>query len=187
MHTLVGGAVAGMVSVCATYPLDLVRARLTVQDSIIARQYNGIQHAFVTITKKEGIMALYRGINPTLLGIAPYVGLNFMVFETLKKKAPRNEEGRPDIIYLFGCGATAGACGQTAAYPFDLLRRRCQLQSCSGNTTTQYKGTLDGFQRILQHEGFFGLYKGLWPNFIKVVPSVAVMFVSNELIKRMIL
>lgn len=31
-----------------------------------------------------GVVGLYKGLSPTLLGIAPYVGLNFAVYETLK-------------------------------------------------------------------------------------------------------
>ncbi len=44
-----------------------------------------IRHAFQTILKEEGgFWSLYRGIFPTLTGIAPYVGLNFACYETLK-------------------------------------------------------------------------------------------------------
>lgn len=46
-----------------------------------------IRHAFQTILREEGGVwsgCLYRGLFPTLLGIAPYVGLNFAVYETLK-------------------------------------------------------------------------------------------------------
>ena len=46
-----------------------------------------IGHAFQTILKEEGGFwsgCLYRGIFPTLMGIAPYVGLNFAFYETLK-------------------------------------------------------------------------------------------------------
>lgn len=46
-----------------------------------------IRHAFQTILREEGGLlsgCLYRGLLPTLLGIAPYVGLNFAVYETLK-------------------------------------------------------------------------------------------------------
>ena len=46
-----------------------------------------VRHAFRVILKEEGGLwsgCLYRGIFPTLCGIAPYVGLNFAVYETLK-------------------------------------------------------------------------------------------------------
>ena len=49
--------------------------------------FRNIRHAFRVILKEEGGFwsgCLYRGIFPTLCGIAPYVGLNFAVYETLK-------------------------------------------------------------------------------------------------------
>ena len=33
---------------------------------------------------QEGMMALWRGWLPSVIGVIPYVGLNFSVYETLK-------------------------------------------------------------------------------------------------------
>ncbi|TMW61319.1 hypothetical protein Poli38472_012510 [Pythium oligandrum] len=184
---LVGGAVAGVVSVFFTYPLDFVRARLTVQGGLSTTQYTGIWDALKGIYRSEGIVGMYRGMTPTVIGVAPYVGLNFMVFETLRGTVPVDANGRPDAMYLLVCGAVAGACGQTAAYPMDLLRRRFQLSSMrAGETGETYTSTWGGLRAIVRTEGVRGLYKGLAPNFIKVVPSIAIMFTTNELLKRML-
>uniref|UniRef100_K3WFZ9 Mitochondrial carrier protein n=1 Tax=Globisporangium ultimum (strain ATCC 200006 / CBS 805.95 / DAOM BR144) TaxID=431595 RepID=K3WFZ9_GLOUD len=181
LQKLCGGATAGVVSVIFTYPLDFVRARLTVQGGLSTAQYSGIVDALRGTFKSEGIAGMYRGVSPTILGVAPYVGLNFMVFETLRGVVPVDANGDPNTWYILGCGAVAGACGQTAAYPMDLLRRRFQVSSMGGDA---YSSTLGGLRAIVREEGFAGLYKGLWPNFIKVVPSIAIMFTTNELLKR---
>jgi solute carrier family 25 (mitochondrial phosphate transporter), member 23/24/25/41 len=187
LRKLVGGAVAGIVSVGVTYPLDFVRARLTVQGGLSTTHYTGVIDALRGIARTEGALALYRGITPTVIGVAPYVGLNFMVFETLRATAPVNAEGKPSTFFLLACGAVAGACGQTAAYPLDLLRRRFQvsgLQTQSSSRAGHYKSTLGGLVWIVRTEGVRGLYKGLAPNFVKVVPSIAIMFTTNELLQR---
>ncbi|DAZ99712.1 TPA: LOW QUALITY PROTEIN: hypothetical protein N0F65_000890 [Lagenidium giganteum] len=181
LRKLFGGATAGVASVIVTYPLDFVRARLTVQGGLSSAQYTGIVDALRGIYRHEGLIAMYRGVSPTILGVTPYVGLNFMVFETLRATAPLDANGRPDAMYLLGCGA----CGQTAAYPMDLLRRRFQLSSMSASGHGAYTSTLGGLRTIVREEGFGGLYKGLWPNFIKVVPSIAIMFTTNELFNRL--
>ena len=65
----------GMTAVICTYPLDVIRARLAFQ---VAGEtfYTGIYDAFrVMITQEGGLRALYRGIVPTMLGMAPYAGL----------------------------------------------------------------------------------------------------------------
>ena len=67
----------------ATYPLDMIRGRLTVQVDGKA-QYTGMAHAARVIIAEEGLGALYMGWLPSVLGVIPYVGLNFAVYETLK-------------------------------------------------------------------------------------------------------
>ncbi|KAE8897698.1 hypothetical protein PF005_g17117 [Phytophthora fragariae] len=185
LQKLFGGAVAGVVSVCITYPLDAARARLTVQGGLANTAHTGVFNTLSTVVRTEGLRGVYRGVLPTIWGIAPYVGLNFTVFETLRTTVPRNENGEPDAMYLLVCGALAGACGQTAAYPMDILRRRFQLSAMRGDAT-EYTSTLGGLRTIVREEGARGLYKGLAPNFIKVVPSIAIMFTTNELLKRFI-
>lgn len=44
-------------------------------------QYKGILDCGLQITKKEGMMALYRGFLPNLLGIIPYAGIDLSIYE----------------------------------------------------------------------------------------------------------
>jgi solute carrier family 25 phosphate transporter 23/24/25/41 len=79
---LVCGGIAGITSVTVTYPLDIVRTRLSIQSASFAelgqRDQNqklpGMFTTMVRIYKTEGgMIALYRGIVPTVAGVAPYV------------------------------------------------------------------------------------------------------------------
>lgn len=181
---LVVGTLAGATSVAMTYPLDLVRGRLTAQGGAVQGgfRYNGVWHALVTITKQEGFLALYSGSKPTIIGIAPYVGINYFVYESLKEAfVPPDLTERKRALTLIMCGAVAGACGQTIAYPFDLLRRRFQMMPAGGKQV--YEGILHAFRTIIRTEGTRALYKGYSANFVKVVPSVAIAFTANDLMK----
>ncbi len=40
---------------------------------------------FLTVGRTEGILALYKGLLPTLVGIAPYAALNFASYDMLKR------------------------------------------------------------------------------------------------------
>lgn len=79
---LVCGGAAGITSVFFTYPLDIVRTRLSIQSASFAvlSQANkaklpGMWATMVTMYRTEGgVLALYRGIIPTVAGVAPYVG-----------------------------------------------------------------------------------------------------------------
>lgn len=79
---LLCGAAAGITSVTITYPLDIVRTRLSIQSASFADLGNrdptqklpGMFTTMVSIYKNEGgTIALYRGIAPTVVGVAPYV------------------------------------------------------------------------------------------------------------------
>lgn len=45
----------------------------------------------------------------------------------------------------------------------------------------QYKSIWDAVTVIIKHEGFFGLYKGIVPNLLKVAPSMASSWLSFEM------
>lgn len=40
------------------------------------------------------------------------------------------------------------------------------------------------FREIVQREGFRGLYRGITPNFIKVIPAVSISYVVYEYASR---
>ena len=65
-----------MTAVIATYPLDVMRARIAFQHKD-ERIYYGVIDTIKTISQQEGKWALFRGIVPTLLGMVPYGGKYF--------------------------------------------------------------------------------------------------------------
>ena len=81
IRRLICGGFAGITSVTFTYPLDIVRTRLSVQSASFAKLDNvtleklpGMWGTMKHMHKYEGgFPALYRGIVPTLAGVAPYV------------------------------------------------------------------------------------------------------------------
>ena len=75
------------------------------------------------------------------------------------------------------CGGLAGAAAQTVTYPLDVLRRR--LQS-SGALGLCYTGMTDAAIKIYREEGIRSLYRGMLPNYLKMVPAISVSFVVYE-------
>jgi len=46
----------------------------------------GLGNALVTVVRAEGVRALYKGLAPTLVGIAPYAAINFASYDLLKRR-----------------------------------------------------------------------------------------------------
>lgn len=185
---ILAGSLAGTTSVFLTYPLDLTRTLLGFQHSEL--RYRGVANAIYTIISTEGIRGLYKGFGATALGIIPYAGTSFFSYEQLKRlclsEAVRewtcDSEGKLRLIPKLACGGLAGALAQTAAYPLDTVRRRMQLHGMAQHLP-RYRHTWDALIRILQTEGIRGLYIGLSINYLKVVPSMSVSFVTYETMK----
>ena len=127
-----------------------------------------------------GLPALYRGILPTVAGVAPYVGLNFMVYELARTQFTPEGQKDPSAVGKLGAGAVSGAVAQTITYPFDVLRRRFQINTMSG-MGYKYAGVGDAVKQIVMTEGVRGLYKGIVPNLLKVAPSMASSWLSFEM------
>ncbi|GAP84635.1 putative mitochondrial carrier protein [Rosellinia necatrix] len=187
VQRLLCGGVAGITSVVFTYPLDIVRTRLSIQTASFAAlsekhtgKLPGMWTTLVLMYKSEGgLSALYRGIIPTVAGVAPYVGLNFMTYEFVRKYLTPEGDQNPNAGRKLLAGAVSGAVAQTCTYPFDVLRRRFQINTMSG-MGYQYKSIGDAIKVIITQEGIRGLYKGLVPNLLKVAPSMAANWLSFE-------
>ncbi|KAH8709001.1 putative mitochondrial carrier [Beauveria bassiana] len=184
---LVCGGSAGITSVFLTYPLDIVRTRLSIQSASFAelgnrpQQLPGMWSTMATMYRSEGgVPALYRGIIPTVAGVAPYVGLNFMVYESVRNYLTPEGDKNPSAARKLLAGAISGAVAQTCTYPFDVLRRRFQINTMSG-MGYKYKSLTDAVRVIVAQEGVKGLYKGIAPNLLKVAPSMASSWLSFEL------
>lgn len=88
MESLVGGMIAGTVSVICTYPLDLTRAQLAVLKKK-ANHNQGFVSILVGNYRRAGVAGLFRGLSPTLLGILPYSGFAFALNEQGKREVRR--------------------------------------------------------------------------------------------------
>lgn len=134
------GGLAGITSVTFTYPLDIVRTRLSIQSAGFAAlgkhegKLPGMWQTMVKMyTTEGGILGLYRGIIPTVAGVAPYVsdlrshmealliclqvGLNFMVYESIRTYFTSPGEKNPPWYRKLAAGAISGAVAQTCTYP----------------------------------------------------------------------
>jgi solute carrier family 25 phosphate transporter 23/24/25/41 len=79
--SLLCGAFAGMTASTIIQPLDLVRRRQQVMS-----KPDGMIRIFYDVVSKHGVLALYRGLGPELIKVAPAVGLNFYIYEFVRRE-----------------------------------------------------------------------------------------------------
>ncbi len=74
---LAAGLLSGTLLVCSAYPLELAQTRL----ASLAGQYRGIAHCLRDALARDGARGLFAGLVPSILGVAPYVAVQFWLYD----------------------------------------------------------------------------------------------------------
>ncbi|XP_028338974.1 calcium-binding mitochondrial carrier protein SCaMC-2 isoform X4 [Physeter macrocephalus] len=178
---LVAGSLAGAIAQSSIYPMEVLKTRMALRKT---GQYSGMLDCARKILAREGVAAFYKGYVPNMLGIIPYAGIDLAVYETLKNAWLQRyavNSADPGVFVLLACGTMSSTCGQLASYPLALVRTRMQAQASIEGAPEVTMSSL--FKQILRTEGAFGLYRGLAPNFMKVIPAVSISYVVYENLK----
>ncbi|XP_030061362.1 mitochondrial adenyl nucleotide antiporter SLC25A24 [Microcaecilia unicolor] len=177
----IAGSLAGATAQTSIYPMEVLKTRLAVGKT---GQYSGMFDCGKKILKREGVKAFYKGYIPNILGILPYAGIDLAIYETLKNtwlQHYSSGSANPGVLVLLACGTISSTCGQLASYPLALVRTRMQAQASVEGAPQLNMVAL--FKRIIEKEGFFGLYRGIAPNFMKVLPAVSISYIVYEKMK----
>ena len=197
-----------MISVCFTYPLELIRVRMAFQTRSQTAPSMSSYSSFTSVVQQlyhEGqstssvpsralidrlpILKFYRGFTVTLTGMVPYAGVSFLSWGFLRARwlpAPDPGRGRPKATPVADLciGAVSGAVGQTVSYPFEVVRRRMQV----GGLTQPDRWLRWGetVREVWRTGGWRGFYVGLGIGYLKVVPMTAVSFAVWQSMKRVL-
>ncbi|KAJ8080409.1 hypothetical protein PM082_017242 [Marasmius tenuissimus] len=183
---------AGATSTLCTNPLWVIKTRFMTQTREEVR-YRHTLDAFLTIYRSEGIRAFYRGLLPSLLGIA-HVAVQFPLYEQLKLWAQGDSEEALSSPTILGCSAIAKMVASITTYPHEVVRTRLQTQrrplssEMSSDGMLQHHpprgGVIYVTKKLIRKEGWSGLYKGLSVNLLRTVPNSAVTMLTYELLMR---
>ncbi|KAL8692602.1 MAG: hypothetical protein Q9218_002418 [Villophora microphyllina] len=142
--------------------------------------------------KTSGIRSFYRGLPMGLVGMFPYSAIDLTTFEytkrfvasyNAKKRHCHEDDAAPGNFMTASIGAFSGAFGASVVYPINLLRTRLQSQGTAIHPPT-YTGVVDVTVQTVRREGVRGLFKGITPNLLKVVPAVSITYVIYDNSKK---
>ena len=133
------GAGAGVIATSATYPLDIMRTQFAIQGR--ERVHNSLADFVSHTYRKEGLRGFYAGLPAGVLGVAPYIGLNFALYDSMKavtpllyermgvhEDVPRHQSVGMKTIIDGVVGGVAGGISKLMVYPLDTVKRRLQFQ-----------------------------------------------------------
>lgn len=186
---ILNGMFSGALSNAIANPTDLLKIRMQANHPSV--QGKRLFPAMFSIAKKEGVRGLWSSVLPTAQRAAIVCGVELAVYDWMKKQ----------LIYRFHCSDTigthflssftAGLAGALSSTPIDVVRTRLMNQEnlhprhqVSTTSTTPYRGVIDCFVKTTKNEGFFALYKGFFPSWLRLGPWNIVFFIVFEQLKR---
>jgi len=170
---LLAGASAACTATIVTYPLDIIRLRLSVDPTT-----TNMVAVFKNIMREEGVMAFAKGLPATCLSIAPYSALNFCAFDLFKQTIPEEIRNEPQGIAMASLMATAVATG--SCYPLDTVRRQMQMKSSTATNIVV------AAKNIVATQGVGGLFRGFVPNAVKNMPNKSIQLTTYDVLKKFI-
>ncbi|KAL8940447.1 MAG: hypothetical protein Q9216_002817 [Gyalolechia sp. 2 TL-2023] len=175
----------GMISQLVNLPVSRMQCE-TVEGGLHGNKL--ISDTARKMWKRNGIRSFYRGLPMGLVGMFPYSAIDLTTFEytkrsvvsyNAKKRHCHEDDASPGNFATACMGAFSGAFGASVVYPLNLLRTRLQSQGTAIHPPT-YTGIMDVTVKTLRGEGFRGLFKGITPNLLKVVPAVSITYVVYD-------
>ena len=183
MINMASGGLAGAGSLMIVYPLDYARTRLASDVGAGKQQFNGLIDCLTKTVKNAGVGGLYNGVGVSIVGIIPYRGVYFGLFDTLSGYNPyqKSDNNLFRAGSKFGCAQFSAIMAGYASYPLDTVRRRLQMQSEKPKADWVYSGTMDCFKKIIANEGASALFKGAGANALRTVGAAMVLVLYSEI------
>uniref|UniRef100_A0A914ZT29 Mitochondrial carrier protein n=1 Tax=Parascaris univalens TaxID=6257 RepID=A0A914ZT29_PARUN len=136
-------------------------------------QRKNIFKLFHHIIVNEGVGALYKGLGPNLIGVAPSKAVYFYTYSSCKRFWNGVDIFVPNsaIVHMLSA-ACAGFVAATVVNPIWLVKTRLQL----------HKGPLtitECIKRVFRNEGIKGFYRGVTASYMGISETV-IQFVLYE-------
>lgn len=197
---LVNGAIAGVVGVACTFPLDLCKTRLQDQRHLGAQKhYKNLADCLWKVARAEGVRGLYKGIGVNLLLINPEKALKLAVNDQLRQMYGGRRHTLPLSKEMIAGGA-AGFCQVVITTPMEMLKIQLQLagsqttaprianstttvaaassnvRTFGTNSSTAPQSALRIAHDLMRSKGISGIYRGLGATLLRDVPFSCIYF-----------
>merc|ERR1712230_350500 len=136
---------------------------------------------YVRTAKEGGFFSLYNGLFASSIGIVVYRGVQFGLQDIIKAFNPyQYDVSMVGIVSKFIVAQIAVSVSGIAAYPFDTMQRRLQIEASKPKSEQIYNGMGDCFAKILKNEGAGGFFKGAFANILRGTGAAITLVLYDE-------
>ncbi|KAK7276230.1 hypothetical protein RIF29_17367 [Crotalaria pallida] len=174
----ISGSFGGIVEATCLQPIDVIKTRLQLDRS---GNYKGILHCGTTISRTEGVRALWKGLTPfathLTLKYALRMGSNAVLQSAFKDPETGKVSSHGRFLSGFGAGVLEALVIVT---PFEVVKIKLQQQRGLSPELLKYKGPVHCAQTIIREEGLRGLWAGASPTVMRNGTNQAAMFTAKN-------
>ncbi|EJT96970.1 mitochondrial ornithine transporter 1 [Dacryopinax primogenitus] len=173
---LIAGSVGGAAQVLVGQPLDTIKTRAQIAPK---GMFKGPVDILMQTMRKEGFLALYKGMASPLIGIAGVNSLLFAAYSVSKRVvSPYPDLSIPQIALA---GSMAGTINSVLASPVEMFKVRMQAQYGQPGDKRLRHVVSD----MWTHWGFRkGIMRGFWVTVAREIPAYAGFYAGYEYVKR---
>ena len=186
-RVVIGAATGGMAAYLSC-PMEVAVVRMSNDKSLPTterRNYKGVVDTATRIVKEEGIMAFWRGSNP-FVARAMMVGV-FQVATMDQFKdlyATLLHQTLNSIPNVFSAAMTSGLIYSLATMPLEATKNRMASQRLDPVTgKLPYTSIIQTVKTISAKEGFFALYNGFTPYYVRCGGHTVAMFIFVQMLR----
>ncbi|KAF9187432.1 mitochondrial aspartate-glutamate transporter agc1 [Haplosporangium sp. Z 11] len=168
------GSISGAVGATVVYPIDLVKTRMQNQRSKVVGEllYKNSIDCFKKVIKNEGVLGLYRGLGPQLVGVAPEKAIK-LTMNDLVRRHLSDKDGNISFVGELIAGGVAGGSQVVFTNPLEIVKIRLQV---AGEAAKSLDAPRPGAMKIVRTLGIMGLYKGASACLLRDIPFSAIYF-----------
>jgi len=167
------GGISGTVATVCLYPIDLIRTQQAIVKGKDSVSFFAVAGRTVG---SNGLPGLWSGAGTAMAKTFPSSAIRFGVAD-LAGDWVRAIGFKAVWLVNLAAGCVGAISATIGMYPAALIIRKIQAESGYPSDKQQYKGSpFRVLRSVLQHEGVPGLYRGLLPEMLKVVPLRSIEF-----------
>ncbi|GAA5923386.1 hypothetical protein JCM3775_007523 [Rhodotorula graminis] len=174
--SILTGCSAGATESIVVVPFELVKIRLQDKNST----YKGPMDVVGQIIKKEGLLGMYAGLEPTFWRHVMWNGGYFGCIFQVRSLMPKAQTKSAQLFNDFVSGAVGGFVGTAFNTPFDVVKSRVQNSIKVAGQAPKYSWTFPSLLLIAREEGFGALYSGFLPKVLRLAPGGGVLLLVVE-------
>jgi len=193
-ESMIAGAIAGSATVLITNPIWVVNTRMTARkEGGVVKQGNADVEkqsietkgtpstigTLLALLKEEGPQALFAGVLPALVLVINPI-LQYTIFEQLKNMLEKRKK-RVTPMVAFYLGALGKLAATSITYPYITVKSRAHV---AGKDDTK-EGLYGSLKKVIDQEGWAGLYNGIGPKVSQSVLTAAFLFAFKDVLYDM--